>query len=83
VATTVEGVVAPTVPFNAPANFVVVNVVPSNVNADESISSPAVVANVTLPEVREDNFKEAPVTIPDNKLSSLFVISCCAMLLTS
>jgi hypothetical protein len=54
----VLAVVAPTVPFKAPANLVAERIVPSNVNAAASCKSPPVPAYVTRPEVK-------PVSVMD------------------
>jgi hypothetical protein len=48
----VLAVVAPTVPFKAPANLVAERIVPSKVNAAASCKSPPVPAYVTRPEVK-------------------------------
>jgi hypothetical protein len=51
----VLAVVAPTVPFKAPANRVAERIVPSKVNAAASCNRPPVPAYVTRPEVKPES----------------------------
>ena len=70
----VLGVVAPTVPLWAPASFVAVRDVPSQVNAAASASNPAVLANVTRPEVNPESVMLVAVTPASVVVPAIFAV---------